>query len=111
MGSRGNGSLNNPYWATWLWDSWNKPRTYKLVKRYMHRPAEELYRVNDDPYEMNNLVDDKKHNKQLTKLRAELDRWMTSQKDPGALADTIKAIQASRKNKHLHGQAATKTIR
>jgi len=111
MGSRGNGSLNNPYWGTWLWDSWNKPRTYKLVKRYMHRPAEELYRVNYDPYEMNNLVDDKKHNKQLTKLRAELDRWMTSQKDPGALVDTINAIQASRKNKHLHGQAATKTIR
>ena len=70
MGSRGNGSLNNPYWSTWIWDSWNKPRTYKLVKRYMHRPAEQLYRVTDDPYEMKNLINDKEHNKYLNELRA-----------------------------------------
>jgi hypothetical protein len=36
---------------------------------------------------------------------------MNAQKDPGATVDTIEAIQASRKNKHLHGRDATKTIR
>ena len=111
MGSRGNGSLNNPYWSTWIWDSWNKPRTYKLVKRYMHRPAEQLYRVTDDPYEMKNLINDKEHIKYLNELRAELDRWMNAQKDPGASVDTLDALQASRKNKHIHGQPATKAIR
>ena len=111
MGTRGNGSLNNPYWSTWIWDSWNTPRTYRLVKRFMHRPAEQLYNINYDPYEMNNLANSKEHYKQLTKLREELDKWMNAQKDPGATVDTIEEIQASRKNKHLHGQDANKTIR
>ena len=71
MGTRGNGSLNNPYWSTWIWDSWNTPRTYRLVKRFMHRPAEQLYNINYDPYEMNNLANSKEHYKQLTKLREE----------------------------------------
>lgn len=111
MGSRGNGSLNNPYWSTWIWDSWNTPRSYRLVKRYMHRPKEQLYNVKNDPYEMKNLASDNKYHKHLTMLRAELDRWMIEQKDPGAVVDTMQAIQASRKDKHLHGQPATKTIR
>ena len=111
MGVRGNGALNNPYWGTWIWDSWNTPRSYRLVKRFMRRPAEQLYHVADDPYEMDNLADDKTQAKRLAKLRAELDRWMKAQNDPGAAVDTPEAIQASREGKHLHGQPTTKSIR
>ena len=111
MGVRGNGALNNPYWGTWIWDSWNTPRSYRLVKRFMRRPAEQLYHVADDPYEMDNLADDKTQAKRLAKLRAELDRWMKAQNDPGAAVDTPEAIQASREGKHPHGQPTTKSIR
>ncbi len=111
MGTRGTGQLNNPYWATWVWDSWNSPRSYNLVKRYMHRPAEQLYRVTTDPYEMKNLANDPSEAKRLAKLRAELDRWMTAQGDPGAPVDTPEAIQASKRGSHLHGQPATESIR
>ena len=111
MGTRGTGQLNNPYWATWVWDSWNSPRSYNLVKRYMHRPAEQLYRVTTDPYEMKNLANHPSEAKRLAKLRAELDRWMTAQGDPGAPVDTPEAIQASKRGSHLHGQPATESIR
>ena len=111
MGVRGNGALNNPYWGTWMWDSWKTPRSYRLVKRFMHRPAEQLYRVADDPYEMNNLAGDKAQAKRLAKLRAELDRWMKAQKDPGAAVDTPEAIRASKEGRHLHGRPTTKSIR
>jgi uncharacterized sulfatase len=37
----GAGGLNNPYWATWVENTWHKPRIYDLVSRYLHRPVEE----------------------------------------------------------------------
>ena len=56
MGSRGNGELNNPYWATWVWASGEKPEVYKLVHRYTRRPAQQLYHTTDDPYELTDLA-------------------------------------------------------
>ena len=42
-------------------------------------PKEELYNLNEDPYEMNNLASNSKYNKQLEKLRAiydsEVEKW------------------------------------
>ena len=57
MGTRGDGRLNNPYWSTWVFESWNDERTYNLVKRYTRRPAEQLYHTAKDPYELENLAD------------------------------------------------------
>ena len=37
------------------------------------------------------------------RLRAELDRWMISQGDPGVPQDTQEAIQAARRGEHLYG--------
>jgi len=111
MGTRGTGQLNNPYWATWVWDSWNSPRSYNLVKRYMHRPAEQLYRVATDPYEMKNLAGKKNQAKRLAKLRRELERWMKAQGDPGTPVDTPEAIQASKRGNHLHGTPTTQSAR
>ena len=31
MGLKGKAVLNNPYWSTWVRDSWNKPEIYALV--------------------------------------------------------------------------------
>ena len=102
MGTRGTGALNNPYWSTWVFETWNKPGTYALVKRYMSRPAEQLYLTTDDRYELMNLVDDPKHAKVLNELRAELNAWMKRQGDPGVPQDTKKAIDAARKGNHLY---------
>ena len=103
MGSKGAGGLNNPYWATWMRESSNNQHTYDLVKRYMHRPSEQLYLTATDRYELDNLAEDPEHAEILTELRAELDRWLASQGDPGAAQDTKKAHTAARKGKHLYG--------
>jgi len=102
MGTRGDGKLNNPYWSTWVFESWNKPEIYNLVKRYTYRPAEELYHTAKDNYEMENLAGDPKFSEIKQRLRSQLSDWMTSQGDPGAPQDTAEALQAARKGKHLY---------
>lgn len=103
MGTRGNGSLNNPYWSTWVFESWNDERTYNLVKRYTLRPAEQLYDTANDPFELQNLADDADYADIKQRLRRELTAWMNAQGDPGAAQDTHAAINAARAGNHLYG--------
>ncbi|NOY96202.1 MAG: sulfatase-like hydrolase/transferase, partial [Chlorobi bacterium] len=102
MGIHGDGGLDNPYWATWLYDTESAPYIYKLVKRYMRRPAEQLYHTTEDRYEMENLANDPSQAGRLAIMRAELGRWMTGQGDPGSLLDTKEAIEAARQGRHLY---------
>jgi N-sulfoglucosamine sulfohydrolase len=102
MGSQGTGELNNPYWATWVFSASENPQTYRLIKRYMVRPAEELYNTAADPFEMNNLVADSKYAETKARLSTELDRWMTSQGDVGAEMDTRPVFQAAKRGDHLY---------
>jgi N-sulfoglucosamine sulfohydrolase len=71
------------------------------VRRYMVRPAEELYRLDDDPNELMNLADDPEHRDALKKLSAELDRWMKSLDDPGASLDYKAEWDNAREGRHF----------
>jgi len=103
MGWSGQGELNNPYWATWVSNAWNNKDIYNLVKRYTHRPAEQLYHTAEDPYELKNLADDPAVSDIKAQLIAELDRWMKEQGDPGTPQDTHEAIGAARRGEHMYG--------
>lgn len=103
MGQMGGSAKHNPYWVSWPREAINNDHTYAMVKRYMHRPAEELYDTQNDPYEMKNLAQDSEYQQRKAKLSEELDRWMQTQGDPGIPQDTAKALQAARKGKHLYG--------
>jgi uncharacterized sulfatase len=48
------------------------------------RPAEELYDLGKDPYEMTNVADRPEYAAAKAKLRAELERWMKETADPRA---------------------------
>lgn len=102
MGIQGAGALNNPYWHTWIGTAWDTPDTYRLVKRYMLRPAEELYHTAADPYEMDNLAADPNHAEVKARLSAELDRWLAEQGDPGIPQDTHQAHQAAQRGEHRY---------
>jgi uncharacterized sulfatase len=106
MGRRVDGVEHCPYWHTWVWDAGDRPPVYRRVKRYLLRPAEELYDSVRDPYELENLAGDKAHAETTARLRAELDRWMTEQGDPGIPLDTAEAHQAAKDGKHLCGRRA-----
>lgn len=102
MGSQGGNELNNPYWGTWMFTSEQKAETYRLIKRYMTRPAEELYHTTADPYEMTNLIADSKSTTIKSRLSAELDHWLAQQGDPGAPMDRPEAFEAAKDGKHMY---------
>jgi len=102
MGIQKNGELNNPYWPTWVATTGDQPATYNLVKRYITRPAEELYHTADDPYEMTNLATEAKYAEIKQKLAAEMDRWLREQGDPGIPQDTHEAHQAAKQGNHVY---------
>ncbi len=103
MGIMGGSAKHNPYWSSWPREATGSEQTYSLVKRYMRRPADELYDTANDLYEMKNLAADPKHVKTTARLAAQLENWMTEQGDPGVPQDTSKALQAARRGKHLFG--------
>jgi N-sulfoglucosamine sulfohydrolase len=102
MGLLGGATAHNAYWPSWMATAVDDPRTYQLVKRYLHRPAEELYHTAVDPAEMTNLATSQEHQAIKMKLSAALDRWMESQGDPGLAMDTQEAHQAAKRGAHLH---------
>ncbi|MEM7370998.1 MAG: sulfatase [Bacteroidota bacterium] len=73
----------NSFWPTWVDKAKNDPEADELVQRFQHRPAEELYDVITDPYEMNNLAQESEHEEIKKDLRARLLSWMEQQGDRG----------------------------
>ncbi|MES2476411.1 MAG: sulfatase [Verrucomicrobiota bacterium] len=92
---------HNPYWLTWMFHASSNPEILRLVERYLHRPAEELYHTSSDRFEMTNLAGDESHAAVKIRLAAELDRLLADQKDPGIPLDTPEAHRASAAGKPL----------
>lgn len=101
MGIKGDGKLNNRYWQTWVFESFANSKALKLIQRYQLRPSDELYDLENDPYEMNNLAGQPDTAAIESKLSDELDRWLVSQADPGIEQDTPRTHQAAKKGQHL----------
>jgi uncharacterized sulfatase len=90
-------SEHSAYWSSWMYATPDDPHAYAMVRRYMRRPAEELYRTGEDPFEQRNLAEDPHYAAEKTRLSAEVDRWMQSQGDPGAALDNMEALTARRR--------------
>tara|TARA_R110000850_G_scaffold48045_5_gene119586 strand:- start:114 stop:1544 length:1431 start_codon:yes stop_codon:yes gene_type:complete len=58
-----------------------------LLKRFHSRPEEELYLVDEDVYETENLALNPEYAEVKARLKAEMERWMDAQGDPGAALD------------------------
>ncbi len=57
------------------------------------KPDEELYDIQKDPYEINNLVNSSKHQRTLKKMRRILDKWIKDTGDKGRIPEPESAIQ------------------
>jgi len=87
--SRSAGPSGLVYWKTWLAAAEKDPAAAAIVRRYSERPAEELYDLAADPFELHNLVypepgrgaADPRQATRLAAMRAELDAWMKQQDD------------------------------
>ena len=71
------------YWASWVRAAKTDPKAARLVRRYLNRPAEELYDLSKDPHELNNIAGEKKQAKVKARLKKQLLDWMASQGDQG----------------------------
>lgn len=71
------------YWDSWVEKAKTDPAAAAVVRRYHTRPAEELYDLRADPWELKDLATDPAHAATLTGLRADVDRWMKEQGDEG----------------------------
>ena len=79
------------------------------VRRYQHRPGEELYDVTKDRYEWANLAADPKYAKIKSELRARLEAWMKQQGDKGQQTEVeAKDHQGRNRNKKRKNANAKK---
>jgi uncharacterized sulfatase len=75
---------------SWQADAKNDPQLAKRIGFLFHRPAEELYDLQTDELETNNLASDPIFADVKARLSAQLDAWMKQQGDEG-LATELKA--------------------
>jgi N-sulfoglucosamine sulfohydrolase len=68
-------------WDTWIQKAKTETKVAQLLDIIQHHPAEELYDLQADPYELNNIVA-KCDREILEKMRRKLKAWMLSQNDP-----------------------------
>ena len=73
------------YYKTWQEKAKTDDFAERMIQAFEHRPADELYDLEADPYEMNNLADDPKHAELLKSLKTQLTEWCRTQGDVEAL--------------------------
>ncbi len=77
------GTDGREYWDSWALKAKTDPAAAAVVKRYFHRPAEELYDLKADPWEQKNLATDPHQQDRLKRMRVEVLKWMLEQGDQG----------------------------
>jgi len=87
-----NAATQDPTFQTWKSFADNgDEKAKRLVHDYQHRPAEELYDCQADPWNRTNLIDDPALASVREELRSELNLWMKGQGDEGQ-ASEMKAL-------------------
>jgi N-sulfoglucosamine sulfohydrolase len=106
-----NAATNNAIFASWEEKAKTDPDAADTVRRYRHRPGEELYDVQADPYEWNNLADDPRHAQAKADLRKELLSWMQRCGDKGQETEmeALDHMAAARKANVLATEAEEET--
>lgn len=80
----------NAYWDSWVTKSKDDAGAGAVVQRYLHRPAEELYDLTSDPYEMHNLAANPEQKGRVEEMSRRLDEWMRAQNDGGLAIKPVK---------------------
>lgn len=93
-----NAATQDPTFKTWeKMAAAGDAHAERLVHDYQHRPAQELYDCEADPWNRTNLANDPKVAGQLAALRSKLDEWMRQQGDEGQ-ATEMKALERMPRN-------------
>ncbi|MDR1864548.1 MAG: sulfatase [Bacteroidales bacterium] len=74
-------------WASWVESAESDPHSKSIVNRFVRRPETEFYDLDADPWELNNLANDRQYAERISVMEAELKKWMLQQGDRGAEMD------------------------
>ena len=77
------------YWTTWLAKAEEDEFAAQQVQHFQFRPAEELYDLKEDPFEMNNLAEDSDYESIKLTLSDKLHQWMADQGDLGQETEAL----------------------
>ena len=93
-----NPTHENLYWQEWLDYANTDARASFLVERYLRRPAEELYDLKRDPWELDNRISDPSQTGVRDHLAGKLAGWMEQQGDEDRETELLALTrQAARK--------------
>ncbi len=73
------------YWESWVEKAKTDSAAARIVNAYQHRPAEELYDLEKDPYELTNLAATPATRPQVRQFRQAMVNWMEEQNDQDGL--------------------------
>jgi arylsulfatase A-like enzyme len=74
------------HWPSYVEAAKTNPAAATFLRDYHSSPAEELYNIKKDPYEMNNLADSPKYSKKLKELRERIEIRMKEVEDDKSLS-------------------------
>jgi len=74
---------------SWQEDAKNDPKLAARIAWLFNRPAEELYDLENDPYEMKNLAGEPQFASIKVRLQKQLDQWMAQQGDKGMVTEML----------------------
>ncbi|WP_129778154.1 sulfatase family protein [Peristeroidobacter soli] len=77
--SDANGKDGRDYWDNWVEVAKTDPAAARIVQRFRQHPAEELYDLAHDPFELTNLAGDVNYAHTQVELRGKLDTWRVQQ--------------------------------
>ncbi len=87
-----NACTKSPVFQSWREKAADDDDAADKVRRYEHRPGEELYDIRTDPFEWTNLADKAQYAQVKAELRSVLLEWMQAMGDQGQQTE-LEAIQ------------------
>ena len=87
-------------------------RAQRVVERYTRRPEFELFNIENDPLELNNLAGEANQAERVQQLHRRLKKWMASQGDKGIETElAANSRQGNRGKKKESGKKKSKPTR
>ena len=74
-----------PHWDSWVAKAKTDDKARAIVQKYQHRDKEELYDLENDPFEMRNLINNAEYSMLGKSLKKQLGQWCLQQGDELAL--------------------------
>jgi len=102
-----NACTNSSIFKSWRQKAEADADAAEKVRRYEHRPGEELYDVEKDPYEWNNLADDPKYATIKVRMKKRLLTWMKAVGDKGQQTE-LEALEHQNRNRNKKSQSSSR---